>query len=60
MKTTKIRNVKELKDFIKDLPDSFPVGTYCPNYWIPTMKEGQDMSITEKGLAVEIEYSSNY
>jgi hypothetical protein len=54
-----IKTVKELKDLIEDLDDSFPIGTYHANYWNPTLEQGKSMCITQEGLAVDIDYSHN-
>ena len=60
MGRVKIGTVKQLKDLIKDLPDNYPIGKYYPNYWVPEFVPGTEMSKTDSGLAVEIDYSYNY
>lgn len=60
MNIIKVETVKDLKDLIKDLPESFPVGTYHANYWNPTLTKGKNMAITKEGLAIDIDYSYNY
>ena len=60
MDTIRIETVKDLKNLIKDLPDECPVGTYYKHYWIPELKRGKEMCITENGLAVDINYCTDY
>lgn len=60
IKTKTVKNVKQLKEFVKTLPDDLPVGIWCPNHWNHDFEKSTKICLTDEGLALEISSDYNY
>lgn len=56
-----INTVKDLREFIKDLPDDAKLGVYHYRWWIPKFDtKCIAMAIVDNHLAAEIDWRSDY